>query len=401
MTYIKQPHNPLRIAIITARSGFPNGFGAASIIRKYGAGFVKLGYACDVLLMRPSEKKGENVFNQLKEGNFNNISFKYTCMSIYTSNNPFKRIALYFIGTINTLIYIFANHDQLKKVFFYSPDYIFSTILIQIACHLKRVPCVGIKTESSFCDIHRTQKFLWKTRERFIYKLFNNMVVITEHLKKQLLNFGYSKNIKVVPIIVDEDMYKNIPSTRKEKILIYMGTLDHEEELSALIESFSIITKSFPEWQLQIVGSFRNIKLEKKIHLDISNLNIKNKIIFTGKIPVDKIPYILSKGGVMLLPRIKEEYSQAGFPIKLGEYLLSGAPVVATKTGDINNYLKDGYNSFLVDPGNAEIFSKKVIDVIDNYSESLKVGKRGTLFAIEAFGSVNICKKLLGENSDL
>jgi len=41
-------------------------------------------------------------------------------------------------------------------------------------------------------------------------------------------------------------------------------------------------------------------------------------------------------------------YAQAGFPTKFVESLNAGLPVIANLTSDLNLYLKDGYNGFVL-----------------------------------------------------
>ena len=52
--------------------------------------------------------------------------------------------------------------------------------------------------------------------------------------------------------------------------------------------------------------------------------------------------------GAFALPREDALFSRAGFATKLGEYLASGRPVIASATGDVELYLKDDVDAFLV-----------------------------------------------------
>lgn len=384
-----------KITIITARSGFPNGSGASSILRKYGEGFKKLGYDIDILLLRPSETVRGNQINSEIEGVYKGISFKYMCKTTITKNNYLKRIYLYFIGVLNTLIYLLKNHNKLCEVFFYSPDYIISTMIIQLLCKNLNINCIGIKTESSYSDKQRTKKLFWKYKEKLIYKNFNSMIVISEYLKKQIKDFGYNGNIEVIPIVVNENMYDYVNVDDKLKEIIYMGSLAHKKELKLLIKSFSIVNKRFENWSLKIIGSFNSKELKTYINNYINELELDNHIKFLGFVSANDLPELLAKGGIMVLPRVRQEYSEAGFPIKLGEYLLSGSPTIVTKTGEINKYLIDGKNSFLVEKINAKNFAKKIIYVINNYNYALEIGNNGRKLSIKEFGSKNICKKML------
>ncbi|WP_203339117.1 glycosyltransferase [Planococcus beijingensis] len=385
-----------KAVLITARSGFPNGYGAASILRKYGKGFMKLGYDSVILLLRPSEyKEDKKSLNTISDGNFEGIEYEYMSKTSFTSSNVIMRHILYLISLCRTIKYIFLNKNEIDRVFFYSPDFLISTFLIQITCKYLKIDIVGIKTESSFSDTQRTKFFLWKAKEKIIYKHFSSMIVITNYLEEQVRSFGYPKNIEVLPIVVEEDMYKNLIHLRDKKSLIYMGTLNYKKELTNLIEAIGIVKKKYSNAILYVIGDFVEKKLEADIKNLVSKLDLKDNIVWLGKVHASEIPNKLSQGGIMLLPRIAEEYSKAGFPIKLGEYLLSGSPTVVTKTGDIVEYLTDNLNAFLVEPNKPILFGEKIIEVIDNYEEALQVGLKGQKLAIEKFGVENICKVML------
>jgi glycosyltransferase involved in cell wall biosynthesis len=385
-----------KIIIITARSGFPNGYGAASIIRKYSKGFLKCGYSPLVLLLRPSESSsGDGVFNRNIKGVYEGVEYEYMSNTCFTSKSLIVRFWRYCVALLRSIKFIVCRYKEIEKVFFYSPDFLISTIIIQVTCKLLNIKCVGIKTESSYSDRQRTKRLFWKVREKVLYRLFSSMVVITNYLKEQLSSFGYHKNILVLPIVVDEAMFDSVYCSNKETSLIYMGTLNYIEELICLIEAYNIVHKKYKSWKLHIIGGFVCVKTENMIKNLISGLDLTESIVWHGKIAASEVPEQLSRGGVMLLPRIAGEYSKAGFPIKLGEYLLSGSPTIVTRTGDIEDYLTDGVNAFLVAPNSSELFAERIEDVIKNYEKSLMVGIRGRTFAAEKFGSKNICKKML------
>lgn len=384
-----------KILIITARAGFPNGFGASSILRKYSQGFSEINYKCEILLLRPSEYEDGEQLNIFRKGFFNDVYYEYMCNSTTTSTILIKRLIMYITGVLRTCKYLIKNRNDISKVFFYSPDYLLSTLFIQCICMLTNLSCTAIKTESSYSDLARKRKPLWRLAEKMIYRLFDSMIVISQYLKNQVRKNAYKKKIYVLPIIVNEDMYKGTSGEHKKNDLIYMGTLNYEEELMLLIESFFIVNQKKCDWNLKIIGSFINKEIETRILNHISTLKLENSIEFAGQISSRELPQTLINGKIMLLPRIDKEYSKAGFPIKLGEYLLSGVPVILTKVGEVSNYLKDNEEVFYSELIDAKSFSDKIIWVIENYEEAIKVGIRGQKKAIELFGSKRICEKMI------
>jgi len=90
-----------------------------------------------------------------------------------------------------------------------------------------------------------------------------------------------------------------------------------------------------------------------------------------------------------------------GFPTKLGEYLLTGNPVVVTTVGDIPGFLKDGESAVFAKPDEPESFSSRLNWVLDHKEEGIEIGERGKEVALKEFNylieSQKLAKVIFGE----
>jgi len=87
----------------------------------------------------------------------------------------------------------------------------------------------------------------------------------------------------------------------------------------------------------------------------------------------------------LLCCRSNSEYANFGFPNKLAEYLSVGIPVIATRVGDMEQYIKDNENGFLAEPENVEDISQIMARILANPTISNQVGKKGRLVARNVF----------------
>ena len=115
----------------------------------------------------------------------------------------------------------------------------------------------------------------------------------------------------------------------------------------------------------------------------INNSSVNNDIIVLGKQPIGKIPTFLHNSSCLLTTA--STYISGGFPTKLGEYLLSGVPVVVTKAGEIPNYLEDGKNAFLCEVDDLEQIADKLYYVHTHIDEADSVGLAGRQLALSKF----------------
>ena len=96
-----------------------------------------------------------------------------------------------------------------------------------------------------------------------------------------------------------------------------------------------------------------------------------NGIIF-GLVPHEKIPTILSKTSVLVLPSYTE-----GLPTVCLEALASEVPIVASNVGGISEVVLDGETGYLVSQITPHLFAEKVLKLLANEPLRNKMGKRG------------------------
>jgi len=220
--------------------------------------------------------------------------------------------------------------------------------------------------------------------------LYDVIMPITTYIKKLYLDAGSNKPIFLNPIIVDTKQFS--PQVTElnysMEIFLYSGNLVREEEVVILLNEFAIAYKKQPQIKLKVVGGGNTMKKTKllliKYKMLCHQLGIEDAVEFTGRVTHSKVLEFYGEVDALLLPRPFREYSQAGFPTKLGEYLATSKPVIAYSTGDISLYLKDGVSAYLVDNDKVGSFAKRMIEAIVDQN-ALSIGRNGAQVASDSF----------------
>ena len=105
-------------------------------------------------------------------------------------------------------------------------------------------------------------------------------------------------------------------------------------------------------------------------------MDIKNRIIFTGRLN-------------------RNEVAKYGFPIKLGEYLSTGKPVIVTSVGDIPLFLKDGENAYISKPDDVASFANKLNDCLSDPFKASYIGKKGEKLVYREFNYLEVTKHIV------
>lgn len=223
-----------------------------------------------------------------------------------------------------------------------------------------------------------------------ICKKLDGVFVISSPLKNSFVSYGIeSKKVHIINMTVDSDRFINIRKTEtKERYIAYCGTASNNKDgVDELIKAFSIVANTMKDIKLYIIGKIPTNEDKVNNIALIERLNLTERIVFTGIISSKKMPQLLKNAEVLALDRPNSLQAQCGFPTKLGEYLLTGNPVVVTKVGDIPLYLKDGISALLSEDRNPEEFASKILWALTHPKESAIIGENGKKVALQNFNN--------------
>src|SRR5690606_3427017 len=143
-----------------------------------------------------------------------------------------------------------------------------------------------------------------------------------------------------LPMTVDFTRFDKILPPVKgftKPYIVYVGVMnDAKDGVNILIKAYKEIYTDIKEYQLYLVGPWH---YDTPLHLKmIQEFGLVNKIEWKGAYDRDLIPAIIQDADLLVLPRPDSKQAQGGFPTKLGEYLATGNPVVATRVGELPDY---------------------------------------------------------------
>lgn len=238
--------------------------------------------------------------------------------------------------------------------------------------------------------IDENQKYKVATK---LDKLF----VISTALKNLFISKGVkASTVEIVNMIVDSSRF-NVNSTNSgEKYIAYCGNASNNKDgVDKLIKAFKIVSISHPNVKLYIIGKAPSKRIDGGNLQLAKELGLMDKIVFTGLVPAEEIPQMLKDAEVLVLNRPDSVQAKYGFPTKLGEYLLTGNPVVVTKVGDIPKFLKDGESALLASPFDDQEFASKICWLLDNPYSAVEIGKKGKDVALRYFDSLVESTKII------
>lgn len=156
--------------------------------------------------------------------------------------------------------------------------------------------------------------------------------------------------------------------------IVGVGRLDKNKNWEFLIRSLKRITR---EYHLVIIGKGPEMPALKTV---VNELGLWKKVHFVGEIPdASKI--------LMAFDIFCFSSNSEGMPNALMEASAAGLPIVSTNVGGVKDIVLDGYNGYLIELGDENLYIEKLINLLDSQSLRIFMGSNGRQMMKDRFGS--------------
>ncbi len=212
---------------------------------------------------------------------------------------------------------------------------------------------------------------LWKLNNWTKYSVENAVQIITiskfsqEDIHK---NYGIdNKKITVAYPGYDDKIFKKTDKNKVTEILerynisgnyiIYIGTIQPRKNLIRLMEAIAKI----PELKLVIVGKTTGLGQQGWKYEEIlrkpKELKVEDRVIFTGYIPTEDMPSLISGAKAFVLVSLWE-----GFGIPVLEAMACGTPVITSNVSSLPEVV--GSAGLLVDPKSVDQIEQAIRTIV-------------------------------------
>ncbi|MCL4325361.1 MAG: glycosyltransferase [Candidatus Thermoplasmatota archaeon] len=202
-----------------------------------------------------------------------------------------------------------------------------------------------------------------------IYKEFNNVIAISNYVKKDLINYGFTGNIEVIypPVsgtfshIGDKaGIRKKLKLPLDKKLVLSVSSTEYRKNLSTVYRTIKLLG---PEYRLIRIGEGSE-----------NSINFRN-------VDDNTINMIYNASDVLLFPTLEEGF---GYPVT--EAFATGLPVVSSNIEVIKEIAYDA--AILVEPTASECV-RAVKEAINNSELLQKKGfERVRLFSTDKFSYI-------------
>lgn len=221
--------------------------------------------------------------------------------------------------------------------------------------------------------------------------------VISGKLRNYFISQGVRSDlIQILNMTVDIRRFERIQKQVSERYIAYCGSVtSFKDGVDILLKAFAIVVKKVPNLKLYILGNVVYDEDKRMFEQIIRDDKIGDKIYMPGSVSAEILPQYLKNAEILALARPDNVQAAYGFPTKLGEYLLTGNPVVVTRVGELDNFLVDRESCLFANPDSIEDFADKLQWLLMHPDEGRQIGKNGKRVAELNFNSRIEAQKII------
>ncbi len=210
---------------------------------------------------------------------------------------------------------------------------------------------------------------------RWYYSQCNAVVVPSEPVKNILVSYGVKTPIRVIKTgvvpsnqldpISRDDVRRRFEISEDGFMLLYVGRIAREKNLTMLLKAFAEVLKRFPNARLVLVGGGPAFNETKEL---ARKLGVSNSLEFTGVLDRERIETIYNAADVFVFPSTTETQG-----IAICEAMSAGLPVVAVDAGGIPENIRPDVDGFLT-PNDPHCFADRIGFLLSNPEKRAEMG---------------------------
>jgi len=176
-------------------------------------------------------------------------------------------------------------------------------------------------------------------------------IIAVSNLTKNVIVEKYDINPDKITVV--HNAVYPLKEGHKQKIVLFLGRLTIQKGAEFFLKAAHIVKDYEPDARFVVAGS--GDMLPELINQAV-DMNISNRVLFTGRLTEDEVKYIYGISSVYVMPSVSEP-----FGITALEAISAGTPVIASKTAGVSEAFT---NCLCVDFWDTNEMANKIVSLL-------------------------------------
>jgi colanic acid/amylovoran biosynthesis glycosyltransferase len=264
--------------------------------------------------------------------------------------------------------------------------YSLATVVTGVLCRRRRIPWflevnAPLSEEAARYRRMRFGRFN-RLAERWILRRADHIFVVSHSLRRWALEIGvHPERVSVLPNGVDlERFHPGVDGSTvrrdwrlepEEIVVLFAGSLKPWHGVHELLRAVADARAAGLPLRLVVVGEGTE---EKSIGKRVRKKGLEGFVHLLGAVPQAELPALLQAADILVAPYLPQERFYFS-PLKIMEYLAVGRPVIASRLGDIPDWVDESCGR-LVDPGDLRSLVGALRELAADRDLRLQMGER-------------------------
>lgn len=173
-------------------------------------------------------------------------------------------------------------------------------------------------------------------------------------------------------------------------VFTFAGAIDYRKGIHLILKSLKEVLTKLPNSFFVIAGSG---EYEKEIDGLIEKLGLRDYVLRVSWLNQSELKELLSVSNVFLYPSLPFKGWEEQFGYSMAEASLMELPIISTRSGSIEDIVKDNHTGILIKPDNAEELKNAMIKLGNDENLRSLLGHEGRKYIVENFSHKAVAGK--------
>ena len=234
--------------------------------------------------------------------------------------------------------------------------------------------------------------------ERDVARRAAAVLCVSSSLRDRIARLrGGDEGVHLFPNAVDTDRFRPHPARGETErgdarpTIVFTGSFKPWHGVQDLLDAFARAFGPVGRARLLLVGDGPE---RRRLEERALSLGIRPHVEFTGAVSHERIPALLADADIAAAPYppVSDFYFS---PLKVGEYMAAGLPVVASSCGDLDPLLRDGESAVRVPPGDVGSLASALGRLAADPGLRRRLGEAARRIAVEHLSLAGSTDRLL------